>query len=68
MPRRDLGGRFSISNTDDGTPIKEMFKVGDGLLLVTEKCTYRMQVADQIDPDRKPPHYRQTFNKKSSIK
>ena len=32
-----------------------MFTLGDGLLFVTEKCTYRVQVADQIDPERKNP-------------
>ena len=32
-----------------------MFTLGDALLFVTEKCTYRLQVADQIDPDRKNP-------------
>lgn len=64
LPRRDLGGRFSINNPDDGTPIKEMFKLGDGLLLITEKCTYRMQVADQIDPDRKNPSLPPNFQQK----
>jgi hypothetical protein len=38
-----------------------MFALNDGLLLISEKCTYRLQVADQIDPDRKnpalPPHF-----------
>lgn len=55
IPARDSAGSCSINNPDDGTPIKEMFTLGDGLLFVTEKCTYRMQVADQIDPDRKNP-------------
>ncbi len=32
-----------------------MFTLGDTLLFATEKCTYRLQVADQIDPDRKNP-------------
>ncbi|SOE63161.1 hypothetical protein SAMN05414139_02262 [Burkholderia sp. D7] len=64
IPRRDSGSRFSINNPDDGTPIKEMFKVGDGLLLITEKCAYRMQVADQIDPDRKNPSLPPNFQQK----
>jgi hypothetical protein len=55
IPARDSGGRFSLDNPEDGTPIKEMFTLGDGLLLITEKCTYRIQVADQIDPERKNP-------------
>lgn len=55
IPTRDSGGSFSLNNPDDGTPIKEMFTLGDGLLFVTEKCTYRLQMADQIDPDRKNP-------------
>jgi hypothetical protein len=55
MPARDRAGMFSLNNPDDGTPIKEMFKLGESLLFVTEKCTYRMQLADQIDPQRKNP-------------
>lgn len=55
MPARDCGGRFELNNPDDGTPIKEMFTLGDALLMITEKCTYRMQVADQIDPERTNP-------------
>jgi hypothetical protein len=55
MPQRDRGGHFELNNPDDGTPIREMFALGDALLLITEKCTYRMQVADQIDPDRTNP-------------
>jgi hypothetical protein len=52
---RDAGRSFSISNPDDGTPIREMFVLGDDLLLLTDKCTYRVQVADQIDPNRTNP-------------
>jgi len=55
MPMRDAGGHFKLNNPEDGAPIKEMFTLGDALLFITEKCTYRMQVADQIDPDRKNP-------------
>jgi hypothetical protein len=47
-----------------GTPITEMFKLGDGLLLITEKCTYRVKVADQIDPDRKNPALPPNFQQK----
>jgi hypothetical protein len=32
-----------------------MFKLGDRLLFATEKCTYGIKVADQIDPERKNP-------------
>ncbi|MGT2471661.1 hypothetical protein [Paraburkholderia terrae] len=64
MPSRDSGGSFSLNNPDDGTPIKEMFTLGDGLLLITEKCTYRMQVADQIDPGRKNPALPPNFQQK----
>lgn len=74
MPIRDSGGRFTLNNPDDGTPITEMFKLGDGLLMITEKCTYRVQVADQIDPDRKnaalPPNFQQKLfdhGKKSEL-
>jgi hypothetical protein len=55
MPVRDAAGQFELNNPDDGTPIKEMFTLGDALLFITEKCTYRMQVADQIDPERMNP-------------
>jgi len=56
IPIRDSGGAFTLNNPDDGTPIREMFALGDGLLLVTDKCTYRVQLADQIDPDRRNPN------------
>ena len=55
MPNRDCGGSFKINNPDDGSPIKEMFRLGEKLLFVTEKCTYGMQLADQIDPNRTNP-------------
>jgi hypothetical protein len=64
MPSRDSGGKFTLNNPDDGTPITEMFKLGDGLLMITEKCTYRMRVADQIDPDRKNPALPPNFQQK----
>jgi hypothetical protein len=55
MPARDRGGMFSINNPDDGSPIREMFTLGESLIFITEKCTYRMQLADQIDPSRSNP-------------
>jgi hypothetical protein len=64
MPSRDLGGSFTINNPDDGTPVKEMFTLNNGLLLITEKCTYRVQEADQIDPDRKNPTLPPNFQQK----
>jgi hypothetical protein len=56
MPMRDGAGSFELNNPDDGTPIKEMFTFKDRLLLVTEKCTYEIQTADQIDPKRSNPN------------
>ncbi|WP_179104931.1 hypothetical protein, partial [Burkholderia pseudomallei] len=50
---RDYGGSFTLNNLDDGTPIKEMLSLGKYLYLITEKCTYRVQMADQVDPERK---------------
>jgi hypothetical protein len=64
IPIRDSGGSFTLNNPDDGTPIKEMFRLNDGLLMITEKCTYRMQIADQIDPDRKNPALPPNFQQK----
>jgi hypothetical protein len=29
MPSRDSGGKFTLNNPDDGTPITEMFKLGE---------------------------------------
>ena len=55
VSNRDRGGSFTINNPEDGSPIKEMFKLREGLLLITEKCTYRIQLADQIDPNRTNP-------------
>ena len=64
IPSRDSGGQFALNNPDDGTPITEMFKLNEAtLLLITEKCTYRVRVADQIDRDRTnsalPPNFHQ---------
>ena len=60
---RDYGGSFTLNNPDDGTPIKEMLTLGKYLYLITEKCTYRVQLADQVDPERKnsalPPMFQQ---------
>jgi hypothetical protein len=64
IPIRDSGGAFTLNNPDDGTPIKEMFKLDEGLLLITEKCTYQVRVADQIDPDRKNPALPPNFQQK----
>ena len=52
---RDYGGKFSLHDTDDGTPIREMFELGRRLLLVTDKCIYAVQMADQVDPGRTNP-------------
>lgn len=56
MPTRDGGGSFQLDNPDDGTPIKEMFTFRDCLVLITEKCTYEVQLADKIDPERTNPN------------
>jgi len=65
MPVRDRGGMFTINNPDDGTPIKELFKLNEGLLLiVTEKFTYGVQVADRIDPERTNPNLAPNFQQK----
>jgi hypothetical protein len=64
MPSRDSGGRFTLNNPDDGTPITELFTLDDGLLMITEKCTYRVRLADQIDPDRKNPTLPPNFQQK----
>jgi hypothetical protein len=52
---RDFGGSFSIHNPDDGSPIREMIVLGERMLMITDKCTYAIQVADQIDPRRTNP-------------
>ncbi len=60
---REAAGSFTLNNPDDETPIKEIVSLGKFLYLVTEKCTYRVQLADQIDPERKnlslPPIFQQ---------
>jgi hypothetical protein len=61
---RDRGAAFRLNNPDDGTPIREMFELGDGLLIISEKCTYRIQVADQIDPERTNPSLPHNFQQK----
>ena len=52
---RESAGAFSIANPEDGTAIKEMFTYSDFLLILTEKCAYKIQMADQIDPKRPNP-------------
>jgi hypothetical protein len=56
MPNRDGGGSFDLDNPADGSPIREMLSLSDRLLLVTEKCTYEVKLADQIDPKRTNPN------------
>jgi hypothetical protein len=53
---RDSGGSFILDNPDDGTPIREMLALKEGLLLVTDKCIYEVRLADQIDPTRTNPN------------
>ncbi len=48
---RDSAGSFTLNNPDDGTSIKEMLSLGKYLYVITEKCTYRVQMADQVDPE-----------------
>jgi hypothetical protein len=64
IPVRDSGGAFRLNNPDDGTPIRETFVLDDGLLMITEKCIYRVQVADQIDPGRNNPTLPHNFQQK----
>lgn len=64
MPMRDGGGSFQLNNPDDGTPIKEMFTLRDRLVLITEKCTYEIQTAVQIDPKRINPDLPHNFQRK----
>ncbi len=52
---RDSGGRFSLHNPDDGSPIREAIALGERMLMITDKCTYAIQIADQIDPGRTNP-------------
>jgi hypothetical protein len=65
IPIRDSGGHFTLNNPDDGTPIREMFKLDEEtLLVITEKCTYRVQLADQIDRNRTNPALAPNFQQK----
>jgi hypothetical protein len=64
MPIRDSGGQFTLNNPDDGSPIRQTFPLGERLLIVTEKCTYQVQLADQIDPGRTNVHLSPVFQSK----
>jgi hypothetical protein len=55
IPIRDNAGSFEINNPDDGTPIKQMINLGDDLLLVTDLYTYKINLADKIDPAGQNP-------------
>ena len=61
---RDSAGSFKLNNPDDGTPIKEMLSLGKYLYLITEKCTYRVQMADQVDPARENSSLAPSFQQK----
>ena len=61
---REDRGSFSLNNPDDGTPIKEMFSLKDRMLMVTEKCTYEIQLADHIDPKRTNPSLAHNIQRK----
>ncbi len=61
---RDQGGKFTLKNPDDGSPIREAINLGDRLLTITEKCTYAIQMADQIDPGRTNPDLPHTSQQK----
>ena len=61
---RDCGGMFTLKNSDDGSPIREQIVLGDRLLSITEKCTYAIQMADQIDPGRTNPNLPHNFQQK----
>lgn len=63
-PSRDSGNSFTLNNPDDGTPIKDMLSFGRYLYVITQKCTYRVQMADQVDPDRKNPALPPAFQQK----
>jgi hypothetical protein len=55
---------FTLKNPDDGSPIREQMVLGDRLLTITEKCTYAIQMADQIDPGRTNPDLPHYFQQK----
>lgn len=55
---------FTLKNPDDGSPIREQIVLGDRLLSITEKCTYAIQMADQIDPARTNPNLPRNFQQK----
>jgi len=66
MPNRDLG-ECSRLTTPMTAPPSEYVKLNEEfLLIITEKCTYRLQVADQIDPDRTNPALRRISAKRST--
>ena len=48
---------FTLKNPDDGSPIREQIAIGNRLLSITERCTYAIQMADQIDPGRTEPRF-----------
>jgi len=64
MPQRDAGGSFELNNPDDKTPVREMFSLDDRLVFITDKCTYCLQVADQIDPKRENSALPHNFQQK----
>jgi hypothetical protein len=55
---------FTLKNPDDGSPIRELIVLDGRLLSITEKCTYAIQMADQIDPGRTNPDLPHHFQQK----
>lgn len=63
-PKRDRGGSATLNNPDDGSAIQQMISLGESLYVVTDNCTYRVQLADQIDPGRTNPNLAATAQQK----
>lgn len=54
--KRESGGSFTVGSPDDATPITDLLKLNDSLLVITKKAVYEIKLADQIDPKRENPN------------
>ncbi len=64
--KRDSAFSGTIGTEDEGA-IKDFFNVGHSLLMIKEEAIYKLQLADQIDPDRTNINVPHTHQKLYSV-
>jgi len=52
---RDSGGQIDVGADDDRSPVKDMCVINNSMHVIKSQGIYRVQLADEIDPDRTNP-------------